>query len=265
MNYRLLGRGWKFRDAGQVLDQWKAELARRHPDHIIFSGDATCLGFETELARAAALLEVADQEGIPGLAVPGNHDYYNREAALSGCFERYFAPWQGGERIQGETYPFAQRTGPLWLVGVNSCTGNFWSWDAAGTIDAPQLDRLRHLLSHLSPGPRILVTHYPVCLESGRPERRFHRLRNAAEAVRVAKEGGVCLWLHGHRHNPYVVSNPEAAPFPIICAGSVTQRPQLAYAEYTIEGRQVHALRRVYSPQSLQFEDRETFDVELAI
>jgi len=32
------------------------------------------------------------------LAVPGNHDYCTRAAVQSGHFERYFAPWQDGER-----------------------------------------------------------------------------------------------------------------------------------------------------------------------
>ena len=40
-------------------------------EHILFSGDATALGFESEMRLAAELLEV---DRRPGLAVPGNHD-----------------------------------------------------------------------------------------------------------------------------------------------------------------------------------------------
>ena len=36
--------------------------------------------------------------------------------AATGLFERYFAAWQTGERVDGAPYPFAQRVGPLWLV-----------------------------------------------------------------------------------------------------------------------------------------------------
>lgn len=263
VNSRLLLRGRRFRGADQVVAELTADLARRKPDHVVFTGDATTLGFGSELERAAKLMEVAVRDGRPGLAVPGNHDYYNRVAARSGDFERAFARWQWGEREDEQTYPFAQRVGHLWLVGVNSCSANFWSCDSSGEVDAGQLVRLRRLLGRLAPGPRVIVTHYPVCLATGLPERRWHGLRNAEEVVRVAAEGGVCLWLHGHRHGAYYVCDARAAPFPVVCAGSVTQRGYLGYGEYTIDGRHLSAVRRVFSAQTLRFEDRFAFEIEL--
>src|SRR5208282_3175150 len=152
-------------------------------------------------------------------------------------------PWQEGERLDGRVYPFAQRVGPLWLAAVNSSVANRWPWDASGWVSADQLERLAVLLRRLSPGPRILVTHYPVCLASGRPERRSHGLRNVADLVRVAVEGGVCLWLHGHRHGAYYHERSAQAPFPVVCAGSGTQNRLWSYGQYTIEGMQLHAVR----------------------
>jgi 3',5'-cyclic AMP phosphodiesterase CpdA len=263
MNFRWLGRGSRFRQADQVAAALAADLRHGRPDRVIFSGDATALGFEAEFVRAAALLGVGGANALPGLAVPGNHDYYTRAVAAAGLFERYFAPWQTGERVDTATYPFAQRVGPLWLVAVNSSTGNFWTWDAGGRVDAAQLDRLRQLLARLEPGPRILVTHYPVVLASGRRERRSHGLRNLAHIVAVAAEGGVCLWLHGHRHGPYYHAHPALAPFPVVCAGSATQRDLWAYGDYTIRGRHFHATRRVFSPRTGAFENGDEFELEL--
>src|SRR5262249_14913330 len=76
LNLRLLGRAHRFRQAEAVLAAWAADLRRRPPDWIIFSGDATTLAFEAEFAQAAALLGVTGPDRLPGLAVPGNHDYY---------------------------------------------------------------------------------------------------------------------------------------------------------------------------------------------
>jgi 3',5'-cyclic AMP phosphodiesterase CpdA len=263
MNFRLLGRAFRFRRADAVLAAIRADLERRRPDRVIFSGDATALGFEAEFARAAAILDVGNPAGLPGLAVPGNHDYYTRRVAAAGLFERYFAPWQMGERVDDAVYPFAQRVGPVWLVAVNSCTGNFWVWDAGGGVDAPQLERLGRLLERLEPGPRFLVTHYPVCLASGKRERRSHGLRNLSDLIAVAARGGVCLWLHGHRHGPYRIDKPAVAPFPVICAGSATQQGLWSYSEYTIVGRQFHATRRVFSATQGSFEEHEAFDLTL--
>lgn len=258
------GRGRRFRTADAILAQLVADLQRRRPDHVVFSGDATALGFESELARAAEVLGMAGPDVLPGLAVPGNHDYYTRTAAASGLFERYFAPWQTGLRVDGATYPFAQRAGDVWLVAVNSCRGNLWTWDASGGVDAAQLDRLNRLLASLEgEGPRVLVTHYPICLASGQPEKRHHGLRDLAAFVAVAARGGVSLWLHGHRHGWYHLDRPAFAPFPVICAGSATERSLWSYGEYTITGRRLHGQRRAFDPASGQFVDRETFTLDL--
>jgi 3',5'-cyclic AMP phosphodiesterase CpdA len=230
---------------------------------VVFSGDATTLGFEAEFARAADLLGVTGPEALPGLAVPGNHDYYTRAAAAAGLFERYFAPWQAGERLDESLYPFAQRVGPLWLIGVNSATGNRWAWDAGGSVGPAQLLRLEALLERLAPGPRILVTHYPYLLPSGRVERRSHRLRDRARLIQVAERGQVCLWLHGHRHEAYHLSHPRYAPFPIICAGSATQTGRWSYGEYVIVDGKLRAVRRVFAPEGGHFRDAETFELQL--
>ncbi len=260
INFRYLGRRFRFRHAEVVLAGLMAQLRERRPDGILFSGDATALGFESELRHAAELLGVGE---FPGLAVPGNHDYCTPAAAASGLFERCFAPWQEGQRIDGAPYPFARPMGDGWLIGVNSCTGNIWPWDAAGSVGAEQRARLHQLLSQLPAGPRLLVTHYPVCLASGKSERRTHGLRDLEATVAVAAQDGVCLWLHGHRHDAYCLPRPSQAPFPVICAGSATQSGMCSYWEYTLEGRHLHAQRRVFNQETNGFENGPAFDLEL--
>lgn len=264
INFAWLGRQHRFRRAEDVLAVLVAELRQRRPDRVIFSGDATALGFENEFARAAALLGMGDDDRLPGLAVPGNHDYYTRGSAAQGLFERHFAPWQTGERVDGAVYPFAQRVGPVWLVAVNSCTANRWTWDASGRVGSAQLERLERLLSRLEVGPRILVTHYPVIQASGWRERRSHGLRDVEDVVAAAARGGVCLWLHGHRHGPYQHLTSALAPFPVVCAGSATQTRLWSYSEYSIEGSRLQAVRRVFDLQSFDFRDGDAFQLALA-
>lgn len=259
-NFRVLGRRLRFRHADAVLARLVADIEQRPVDHVIFSGDATALGFPSECRRAAEMLKVGT---LPGLAVPGNHDYCTVPAAASGAFEASFAPWLTGRRVCTETYPFAQRVGSVWLVGVNTATGNRLAWDAGGAAGPAQCQRLRQLLAELEPGPRILVTHFPICLASGGPERRTHGLRDLNELVEVAAQGGVALWLHGHRHHGYYFQKPPQAPFPVICVGSSTQTGLWSYSEYTLEGNRLAVLRRVYNPAVQAFEDGERFTLEL--
>src|SRR5262249_51094076 len=139
----------------------------------------------------------------PGLAVPGNHDYCMPADMRSGAFERAFAPWQAGERIDGEAYPFAPRVGPVWLGGVCSATPDRLPMDARGIVGQAQLERLEALLANLTHGLRILVTHYPIAIPGGKPEHHFRVLRDLDRLIDVAQRGGVVLWLHGHRHDAY--------------------------------------------------------------
>jgi 3',5'-cyclic AMP phosphodiesterase CpdA len=271
VNLRLLGRGRRFRHADRVLEALAAELRARSYDRVVFSGDASALGFEEELARAALLLGLGRPEALPGLAVPGNHDYLTHAAVGAGHFERHFAPWLAGERVDGAVYPFAQRVGPAWLVGVNSSTANRWAWDAGGRVGAAQLRRLETLLGRLEGGPRILVTHYPVWRAGKRAggvspllrEGWSRRLRDLDDLVAVARRGGVGLWLHGHRHETYHHPMSDVAPFPIICAGSATQRGRWSYKDYTLTGHRLRAVQRVFDEHEGRFRDGATFEVEL--
>ncbi len=263
INLRVLGRGRRFALAGHVTAALAADLRQRGFDRIVFSGDATALGFEEEQAKAAALLGVGKPQMPLGLAVPGNHDYCTGAAMAGGSFERHFAPWLSGERLDGATYPFAQRVGAAWLVAVNSSTANRSPIDARGRVGVQQLARLDALLQKLEGGPRILVTHYPLIGIHGAHDRHGRELRDRDELLAVARRGGIGLWLHGHCHCPYRHPASAELPFPVVCAGSATQKGLWSYGEYTLAGRRLQAVRRVYDPAADAFADAEHFELEL--
>jgi 3',5'-cyclic AMP phosphodiesterase CpdA len=263
LNVKLLGRGRRFRHATAVTDVLIADFRERNFDTVVFSGDATTLAFEREFAAAAARMGVGVPDHPPGFAVPGNHDYYTPRCYLAGHFEKYFAPWQHGERIGEETYPFARKVGHVWLIGVNSGTPNFWTWDASGAVGPAQRERLRELGRQLDDGPKVLVTHYPLRTARGKVEVRPHRLRDHVEVLAIAKEIGVSLWLHGHIHRGFVLRPSEEIPFPVICAGSCTQTRRWAYNDYTIEGTTLRGVRRLYNQLDHQFKDGEHFELHL--
>jgi len=261
-NNHLSARRRRFAQAEPVLSILADDLRAQPPDGIVFSGDATTLGFQSETERTAEVLGLV-RSSVPGIAVPGNHDYYTRAAETSGIFERCFAGWQQGERLDGAHYPFARRVGPLWLVGVNSCGGNWIPWDATGRVADDELRRLERLLPTLSDGSRILVTHFPVSDAAGQPEKSWHRLRNLDALLAVCDKGGVALWLHGHRHQGYVVDDRSVAPFPVLCAGSATDAHTCCYHEYTIAGNELAGVRRRFDGAKKLFAEVERFQVKL--
>jgi 3',5'-cyclic AMP phosphodiesterase CpdA len=263
VNLSLLGRGAQFQHASSVVEVLRRELAARGFDHLVFSGDATMMGFDSEILLAAEALGVGDEALPPGIAVPGNHDVYVARAERRRSFEEAFAPWQRGQRVGDWHYPFARKVGHVWLIGVNSARANFLPWDASGKVGEAQLARLRELCATLDAGPRIVVSHYPILTPLRMPEPRFHRLRDWKRVRDVAAECGVCLWLHGHKHVWYVLPAGENLPFAAICGGSSTQTMRWGYHEYDIDGWKLAGLRRVYEFDAGAFVDAERFELEL--
>jgi 3',5'-cyclic AMP phosphodiesterase CpdA len=263
MNLTLLGRGRRFRLASRVVDVLRRDFAARDYDRLVFSGDATMMGFDAELSMAAGKIGVGDESLPPGIAVPGNHDVYVPRVVRNGAFEAAFAPWQQGERVGEFTYPFAQKVGHVWLIGMNSASPNFWMWDATGKVADAELNRLRELTARLDSSPRIIVSHYPILTQKRIPEPRWHRLRNWRRVRDIAADCGVSLWLHGHRHVWYVLPAGDHQPFASICSGSGTQTKRWGYHEYAIDGWKLAGRRRVFDPRSVTFQDVDSFELEL--
>jgi 3',5'-cyclic AMP phosphodiesterase CpdA len=263
VNVRVLGRGSRFKHAIRLAGVLRNDFESRGYDQLVFSGDASMLGFQSELELAAGLIGVRDESLPAGIAVPGNHDIYVNGSRSNRAFEAAFEPWQRGMRIKDEAYPFARKVGHVWLIGLNSARPNFWMWDATGKIGTAQLDRLRDLAASLDAGPRIVVSHYPILMQKRQPEPRWHRLMDWDRVRDVAAECGISLWLHGHRHGWYVLEAGENQPFASICVGSSTQTRHWGYHEYTIDGWKLAGLRRVYDPQSGVFQDAESFAIDL--
>ena len=265
VNVTVLGRGKRFRFAGQVVEALQREFRTRALDQLVFSGDATTMAFESEMAGAARRLGIGDATLPHGIAVPGNHDLYTFGSVRRRTFEAAFSAWQEGERADGtHTYPFARKVGHVWLIALNSAKANLFPWDATGRVGAAQLERLRTLTSRLSPGPRIIVSHYPILTRGRKPEPRWHRLNDWRRVRDTAAACGASLWLHGHKHAWYWLPAGPDLPFPTINVGSSAQEHLWGYHEYQIEGWKLLGLRRTYDRDSGYFQDSERFEVELA-
>ncbi|HJZ59147.1 MAG TPA: metallophosphoesterase [Gemmataceae bacterium] len=265
VNVKFLGRGRRFQHANAVVEGLLREFRERPLDHLVFSGDATTMAFENEMTEAARRLGVEDTSLPPCIAVPGNHDLYTFGASRRRVFEFAFSAWQQGERADPDhTYPFAKKVGHVWLIALNSSTANLWPWDATGKVGEAQLERFRRLVAKLDPGPRVVLSHYPLLTKHRKPEAKWHRLRDWARVRDAAAECGVSLWLHGHKHAWYWLPAGEHQPFPSIDVGSSTQTDRWGYHEYTIDGWTLRGLRRVYDPDTGQFKNDEMFELELA-
>src|SRR5438094_454711 len=68
VNFAVFGRGAKFRHANDVTAVLRREFATRGFDQLVFSGDATTMGFPAEMTESAQRLGVSDVSLPPGIA-----------------------------------------------------------------------------------------------------------------------------------------------------------------------------------------------------
>jgi 3',5'-cyclic AMP phosphodiesterase CpdA len=228
LNWNITKRGRRFADANNRILAIRHLVHERDPDGVVFSGDASAIGFGSEAAAVAKILSGIE---LPKIAVPGNHDYYTRAGVKAQGFETAFADWQQGERIGKETYPFAVKIGSLWFVGVNSCCANSLFWDAHGIVGTEQLQRLDQLLQRLPDEPKVLVTHYPMCRSDGGCENRWHGLRDRDRLSEIVIRHRIRGWLCGHIHRGFLIKPTSDRPFLMFCGGSATQEGPASVSE----------------------------------
>jgi len=253
LNLTLTHRGRAFRGAAALVGAIAERVQGLRPDLVVFSGDATALGFPGESQAVAKALGVGRPGGVAGIAVPGNHDHYTHSAVLVSGFETAFGPWMQGERVGEFPFPFARRTGDVWFIGVNSCVPNAIPWDARGSVGAAQLGRLDELLSRLDDCHRVLVTHYPYVTAEGLPEPPMRALRDREQLADVIRKHRVTVWLCGHRHRAYHIGPTDRLPFFQNCSGSATQTGLASFSELVIAHDELRIRQHVLSPSVGEF------------
>ncbi|MFC1601184.1 metallophosphoesterase family protein, partial [Candidatus Sumerlaeota bacterium] len=222
-----------------IAERLVAKLLEEEADAVLFSGDLTSTAASSEFVAARELLlPVAEKWGERFLAIPGNHDRYTPRAVAERKFERLFL-----EREQ--TYPFVQRlSDTLSVVGIDLSVPRLLT--SRGLIGDEQLGRLRDILRTEEEQGRgvIVLGHYPLIIRypGGGSASWEHRMTGWHKLREVVDRPPVIAYLHGHRHQRWVMSQSHCLE---IDAGSAGRAGKL-------EGWQAGYLRLDFERQSLQ-------------
>ncbi len=225
---RILGwLSWRLRRRhnhhADVLTRITDDIMACSPDVLALTGDVVNIATRSEFAATRHWLErLAPPERL--MLVPGNHDFYVRDALKAGLPR--LAPWMTGrpeERMP--EFPTVRYVGNVALIGVDSTWPAPWR-EASGMVGEEQLERLRHLLANSAAKGfcRIVLIHHPPLAELASKPRKALKDADRLHAVLVEQGAEAVLYGHNHEwaHRPletrtgiaHILSAPSASMAP---------------------------------------------------
>ncbi len=192
-------------------------------DHLIISGDLTCVSLEQEFQKARQRFQPLLEDPKKATIVPGNHDRYVKAACQPDLFRKYFGEFfvESGIKTQALT--------PDWhLIGWDSTHPNDWI-TAAGTVTRETLLATESYIQAQPPGTRfILVNHYPLWFPPTQTVKPLHELYNLAYVFDwIKRQPRIAIYLHGHIHHNWSHQLPrKSEPLYLINSASSTSKLQ---------------------------------------
>jgi len=239
----------------EVFQALLESLDAAAPDHTVCTGDLVNLALDAEFLRVEALLARRFADDALTL-VPGNHDFYARDAAESRRFERSFGRWIPSFEA-ASTYPVLRRFRGISLVGLSTATPSA-PFLATGTVGRAQCSSAARALAQAKAEGdfKLVALHHPVRPDASRPLDHLRRLTDAAEVVDVLRQGGADLVVHGHNH-VYLRQTLPGVETPVVQVASGSRFAVGHMAEfnvYVITNGALSAIERfVYSPERHAF------------
>ena len=246
----------------EIFEALLRAVKANNPDHAVCTGDLVNLALEPEFERVGEILEAHFAEDELTV-VPGNHDYYVKEAVHSRLFERTFGRWQPQAIEMGPQagpYPVVRLLDSVAIIGLNSAipTPVFM---ANGRIGDRQLTELQAVLGadELSHRFVMCLIHHPLLPEPARRLDVTRRLEDADSLIQLiqgAEAGGVDLVVHGHNHEFKRQCVPKTQ-VPLIQVGSASRAGKVRRAEFNVyvitDGRLASIERHIHDPVTDNF------------
>jgi 3',5'-cyclic AMP phosphodiesterase CpdA len=208
------------------------------PLFVAVTGDLTQGAEPGEFQRAHAFFKYLAESPLLDsviplkhlFVVPGNHDVRFGEKLAETRFQAYctfynklfsgIRPFVQPHEAPNLTQLHCQREEKLLVAEINSClyVEKDTKDESRGQIDLAAIAKLRRELGDLQDETKgfikvALFHHHPILLPSlVEPGRGYDALVNAGSLLRLLKENGFHLILHGHKHYPQVFTfDPESA------------------------------------------------------
>ena len=198
------------------------------PDIVICTGDLTTSGDRPEFELVCSILKpLVENSSFEMFYVPGNHDYYVKDAVCYESLKVAFHYLNRG-RFRLEDLPRSLETKGLDFCFVNVCKPvNLFI--SSARMSKKNRNFIINWAETKTQKPKVLVEHYPLIEEP--PILRFrHKLWGEKQVLEKLKSGKIDLSLCGHVHHPTQRIDEKGRGEIII--GSATANKCFALIEY---------------------------------
>lgn len=226
---------------GEILKELIQKALEEKASALVLAGDVTFNGEYQSLLDLREAFQKAEEEGLPVLLIPGNHDiaypyaceyFGDRAKRVKAISQKDFAELMGdfgyheSPHKDGASYSYVYPLGEKdWLLFLDANTEA-----APGKLKDETLYWMRETLAEAEKsGKRVTV----ICHQNILPHSSFMSagfvLGNASQTADILRSGGVKLALTGHSHLQHTASEGGLTD---ICTESVSVAP-LRYALVT--------------------------------
>jgi len=229
-------------------------------DHAVCTGDLVNLALVPEFEMVEALLSSRFSPDELTL-VPGNHDYYVKEAMAGGLFERHFAAFLPADIDlglgDGVHYPVTRLLDEVAIIGLSSAIPTP-VFVANGQVGPSQLAGLKVALRHPEARDRfrLVLLHHPLLPEPARRLDSMRRLVDAPaviDALRADVQARPHLVVHGHNH-AFKAQRVPGTDTPLIQVASASKAGNRSRAEFNVyvieDGALATIERHIHDPET---------------
>jgi 3',5'-cyclic AMP phosphodiesterase CpdA len=244
----LLGRSRRFADAKKKMAALGRFKNENNVDLVLCTGDYTALGLDHEYEEVVKTVRALMDAPLGYVHVPGNHDYYLKDALRENRFARYFAGTLKSDmpqyQVDGE-WPLVRLIGKdLAVIAINSSRPNPQPWRSNGEISDAQIEVLSAIANDEQVKGRyaLVITHFAPLLKDGLPDKKMHGLVNARQFLNACAYFQYASILCGHVHKGYHTRD-AGTELSIFCAGSATMEDKESFWLLEFEKGEIHAAK----------------------
>lgn len=225
----------------EILDAFIEDMKEKDPDLLLISGDLTLNGEKASHEELASLLEELDDEGIPVLVIPGNHDINNPYAKrFSGMnsyqvdsitaeeFEDIYAEFgyvAADSRDPNSLSYLYKVDSSLWLLMLDSCQYDPVN-QVGGMIQGGTYNWMEPILYEAWENDTevITVSHHNLLEQSGVSDAFYDdcTIEHSEELLQMLSDNEVRLHLSGHLHLQHYMEEDDVAE---VVTGSLVMAP----------------------------------------